>query len=252
MDIYDKIYDFCKVRNNGGAHKNGNTPSPRVLFLMNLLDSMNIEYYLDVYQTSRFGENNFYNIEMKGTSDKMVVAHHDIVNSLTDNANDNSCSVINAIMVKKLRPDVNVVLLDGEEPPMMGVGSQRCSERINQGIFGNISWVLNFELTGKGGENFFIGNYPGKLFDHVLEIFNCPVFNTPFNDADIFRKNGIDSIVINPLPETDEKTPIKTTTGKYLDYKLLFNCHSPKDTLSTIDPNDMQIFVEKIVLKILY
>ena len=75
----------------------------------------------------------------------MVVAHHDIVNPGIDNANDNSASVINAIMVKKLMPNIHVVILDGEE--VGGLGSQRVSEQINDGYYGDIEWVLNFELT---------------------------------------------------------------------------------------------------------
>jgi hypothetical protein len=170
----------------------------------------------------------------------MVVAHHDIVNPNIDNANDNSASVINAIMIKKIRPDVNVVLLDGEE--VGGLGSKRLSEQINSSKFGNIDWVLNLELTGKGGENFFIGNYNGALFNHIKSIFDCPVYKTPFNDSVIFRKNGIDSCVINPLP--------KLPNGD-LNYDLLFNCHNHRDTVDTIDINDMKDFVEKVVLKII-
>ena len=37
----------------------------------------------------------------------------------------------------------------------------------------------------------------------------------------------------------------------YLDYSMLFNCHSSKDTIATIDPTDMKEFVEDVVLKIL-
>jgi hypothetical protein len=40
----------------------------------------------------------------------MVVAHHDVNNHRIDNANDNSASVINAIMIKKLLPSINVIL----------------------------------------------------------------------------------------------------------------------------------------------
>lgn len=79
---------------------------------------------------------NCYNIVMRGTSNRMVVAHHDIVNPDIDNANDNSASVINAIMIKKLMPEMNVVLLDGEE--VGGLGAHRCSELINDGFFGEI------------------------------------------------------------------------------------------------------------------
>ena len=134
---------------------------------------------------------------MKGDSTKMVVAHHDISNPNIDNANDNSASVINAIMIKKLSPETNVVLLDGEE--CGGIGSQRCSEQINEGYFGKIDWVLNLELTGRGGKYFFIGNYPGTLANHIKTIFDCPITNTPFNDSVTLRRYGIDSVVINLL-----------------------------------------------------
>ena len=93
--MYDKIYDFCKVRNIGNIYKNGDEPTPRVIFLMNLLDSEGIDYKLDTFKNSDI---TCYNIIMRGTSNRMVAAHHDIVNPNIDNANDNSASVINSIM----------------------------------------------------------------------------------------------------------------------------------------------------------
>lgn len=282
--IYEKINDFCKVRNLGNCFKNGVEPTPRVKFLMDLLDSEGIEYELDVFernsprnesvdrpvnrprlrdfQTFRKEKteskeiiqqpvNKFFNIIMRGSSNRMVVAHHDVQNPTTDNANDNSASVINVIATKKLRPEINAVLLDGEE--VGGIGSNRLGLQIKNGDFGNIEWVLNYELTGKGGKYFFIGNYPGPLFDKVKDLFDCPVVSTPFNDAVILRKHGIDSIVINPIPPlTNDKTSqVQAPDGKYLDFSMLFNCHSPKDTLSTISTSDMKEFVEEVVLKIL-
>jgi hypothetical protein len=246
--MYNKIYDFCKVRNFGSVYSNGDKPTPRVQFLMDLLQSENIDYELDTYKSRG---NNCYNLILKGDSDKMVVAHHDIVNPNIDNANDNSASVINAIMIKKLMPHMNVVLLDGEE--CGGLGSQRVSDQINEGYFNTIDWVLNLELTGKGGKYFFIGNYPGKLSDHIKSIFDCPITNTPYNDSVTFRKNGIDSCVINPIPPLNEgkTSSVKWNDNTYLDYTMLYNCHSSKDTIDTIDINDMKEFTEDVVLKIL-
>jgi hypothetical protein len=246
--MYNKIYDFCKVRNFGGVYSNGDKPTPRVQFLMQLLESEGINYELDTYQSRG---NTCYNLILKGESDKMVVAHHDIVNPNIDNANDNSASVINAIMIKKLMPHMNVVLLDGEE--CGGLGSQRVSDQINEGYFNTIDWVLNLELTGKGGKYFFIGNYPGKLSDHIKSIFDCPITNTPYNDSVTFRKNGIDSVVINPIPPLNEgkTSSVKWNDNTYLDYTMLYNCHSSKDTIDTIDINDMKEFTEDVVLKIL-
>jgi hypothetical protein len=245
--LYNKIYDFCKVRNFGSVYSNEDKPTPRVQFLMDLLQSENIDYELDTYQSRG---TTCYNLILKGDSDRMVVAHHDIVNPNIDNANDNSASVINAIMIKKLMPEMNVVLLDGEE--CGGLGSQRVSEQINDGYFNTIDWVLNLELTGKGGKYFFIGNYPGKLSNHIKSIFDCPITNTPYNDSVTFRKNGIDSVVINPIPPLNEgKSSVKWNDDTYLDFSMLYNCHSSKDTIDTIDINDMKDFVEDVVLKIL-
>ena len=246
--MYNKIYDFCKVRNFGSVYSNGDKPTPRVQFLMQLLESESIKYELDTYQSR---DTNCYNIILKGDSNRMVVAHHDISNPHIDNANDNSASVINAIMIKKLMPHMNVVLLDGEE--CGGLGSQRVSDQINEGYFGTIDWVLNLELTGRGGKYFFIGNYPGKLSDHIKSIFDCPITNTPYNDSVTFRKNGIDSCVINPIPPLNEgeKSQVKWDDNTYLDFSMLYNCHSSKDTIDTIDINDMKEFTEDVVLKIL-
>ena len=245
--MYNKIYDFCKVRNRGSIYQNDNNPTPRVEFLMNLLDSECISYELDKFNTDKVTG---YNIIMKGDSNRMVVAHHDINNPNIDNANDNSASVINAIMIKKLMPEMNVVLLDGEE--CGGIGSQRCSEMINDDYFGKIDWVLNLELSGKGGKHFFIGDYPGTLTNHIKSIFDCPITRTPYNDSVTFRRNGIDSCVINPLPPLNEGTSqVKWNENTYLDYSMLFNCHSKKDSIDTIDINDMKEFVEDVVLKIL-
>ena len=245
--MYNKIYDFCKVRNFGTVYSNGDKPTPRVQFLMQLLESEGINYELDTYQSRG---NTCFNLILKGNSDRMVVAHHDIVNPNIDNANDNSASVINAIMIKKLMPHINVVLLDGEE--CGGLGSQRVSEQINEGYFNTIDWVLNLELTGKGGKYFFIGNYPGKLSNHIKSIFDCPITNTPYNDSVTFRKNGIDSVAINPIPPLNEgKSSVKWDNDTYLDFSMLYNCHSSRDTIDTIDINDMKEFTEDVVLKIL-
>jgi hypothetical protein len=85
--MYNKIYDFCKIRNVGTIHKNDpNQVTPRVEFIINLLNSEGIEHELDTFNV---GETKGYNIILKGSSNRMVVAHHDIVNPNIDNANDN-------------------------------------------------------------------------------------------------------------------------------------------------------------------
>jgi len=193
--------------------------------------------------------NRGFNIVLRGTSSRIVTAHHDIVNPKIDNANDNSASVINAIALKLACPEITVVLLDGEE--VGGLGSDTLAKEIKTGAFGEVDWILNLELTGRGGETFFIGDYPGKLSDHIRGIFDCPIVSTPFNDSTVFRKHGIDSVVINPLPILENGLTSQVKWGDhYLDYSMLYNCHSDRDTLSTIRIEDMQCFVEKVLIPI--
>ena len=284
--MYNEIYQFCKARNKGNCFNNGLQPTPRMQFLMSLVESKSINYELDTFNSQdefqdeddfqddtqdedegsflmykkiyrfhdeRKQKNNFFNLILPGSSNKMVVAHHDIVNPSVDNANDNSASCINAIALKLMVPELNVVLLDGEE--YGGIGSQRLSEKINNGDFGAIEWVLNLELTGKGGDLFFIGDYPGPLSNRILSLFDCPIFNTPYNDSVTLRKNGIDSTVINPLPI---KTSVSRNrhfepifmNGKELDPSILMHCHSFNDTVNNISTGDMKTFVENVLYKI--
>lgn len=240
-DIYSKVYEFCGVKNNGTVLDNGAEPTPRVKWICGLLESLGIEHRVDRFLDRGI---NCYNVILptqKKEGVRVITAHHDIVNPLSDNANDNSASVINAIATKILFPDALVVLTDGEE--FGGKGAQRLSTQILAGEFGQIDWILNFELTGKGGETFFVGSTPNPsvLLDLVVNEFNCPIYNVPFNDSWIFRRNGIDSIVINPLPLVDGE----------LDMKMLYNCHTLRDSVDTIDPADMQAFVERVVVPIL-
>jgi hypothetical protein len=68
-----------------------------------------------------------------------------------------------------------------------------------------------------------------------------------------FRKNGIDSVVINPIPPLNEgeTSCVKWDHKTYLDFSMLRNCHSERDTIDTINVNDMQEFVEEVILKII-
>jgi hypothetical protein len=235
-NIYNEIYSFCEAKNTFRYSKDGIEQTERLKFLLDLLDRKGLNYELDTFE---YDEELFLtNIILKGSSNKWVVAHYDIVNPESDNANDNSCSVINAIALKLKNPSINVALLDGEEPPILGGGSQRLCDNT---LGSNVDFVLNLELSGKGGESFFIGNYDTELCDMLVEEFDCPTIDVPFNDAIVFIENGYNSTVINPLPKDDLEK---------MDLSLLYHCHSVKDSLSTIDTNDMRLFVDNVLMKI--
>ena len=57
--MYNKIYEFCKVRNEGIIYKNDpEIPTPRVIFLMNLLKSEGIEFELDQFSRQLYSTPN--------------------------------------------------------------------------------------------------------------------------------------------------------------------------------------------------
>lgn len=240
---------FCKERNLGSSFlANGDVDeaTPRINFIRNLLEKYKIPYEMDSWLFEPYGilkmimehPTMLHNIYLKGTSNKMVMAHHDVMNYKTDNCIDNSGSVINAIAIKLLNPEVNVVFTDGEE--IGGHGSQRVGERILGGYFGDIEYVVNLELTACGGKNFFTEPYPRSgLYKKIKTLFpKTPVTRVPFHDGMILRDLGIDSLVINPLP-LDRK-------GK-MDTSIIAYCHTIKDTIALANYDEMDIFVKEIV-----
>lgn len=242
MKIYDRILDFCAHRNEGSAFHNGQSRTPRVCWIVALLEELCIPYELDRFE--RRGAR-FWNIQLNPIGDgrRWICAHHDIVNPNSDNANDNSASIINAIALKLERPDIGVILTDGEE--IGGIGAKRFCERIQMGEIPQPEWILNLELTGKGGNDFFIGGEGsnGPLGASIMGRFDkCTRYCTPFNDAEIFRRHGLDSLVINPLP--------RLGSGEF-DWSGLARCHSISDSLETIDVADMQQFVEEVLVPIM-
>lgn len=226
---------------------NGNETitNPRIVYLRKLLTELGIEHELDSWTRSRmeYGEEityYIYNIYLMGSSNCIVMAHHDIVNPDSDNCNDNSASVINAIAAKILNPSLTVTITDGEE--IGGLGSQRVSEKIKEGYFGEIEFVLNLELSAVGGQSFFTEYFPDSpLYQKIQSLFpNTPTVNVPFHDGKIVRKNGIDCVVINPLPFEDGK----------LKMELLNYCHSMRDNISLANYDDMDDFVRNVVIPI--
>jgi hypothetical protein len=244
-EIIESIEGFCKVRNHANALGNNQYYTPRLEFLIALLESAGIPYEVDQFTV---GEVPFYNLIMRGTGTKMVIAHHDVVNTGSDNANDNSASVINAIALKKLSPETHVVITDGEEVGLMG--ARRLAKRISSGDFGWIEWVLNIELSGKGGKNFMIGCHGGKLTDRIVSLFNPPIKRTPLSDCYAMIEYGIDTNVINPLPLLTEGQSDMMNERGFLDNSSWYLCHSDEDSFDKISIKEMEEFVTEVLLPI--
>lgn len=248
--ILEEIYPFCKnTRNKGSALENGTKDyTERIKFILSLLEKYSIKNFVDSFCSQFETENNFHNIVIPGNSNYMVIAHHDILNPNSENANDNSASVINALFLKLLVPGLHVVLTDGEEVAMKG--ARRLGEQIQQGVFGEIRSVLNLELSGKGGENFLIGNHHGHLSDKINKLFDPPMYRTPPNDALPLQSMGIDAVVINPLPLLESGTSDIRSWSGFLDTSSWSRCHKESDSVDHICTDDMYEFVTKILVPI--
>ena len=238
--IYHRLEEFCRVRNEGTAYRNGTKPTARVQWILSLLEELGIEYELDEWSVST--ERRMWNIYLHSVEKQpmALMAHHDIVNPNTDNANDNSASVINAIAAKLERPELLVVLTDGEE--IGGAGAARYARLVLDGLQPRPHWVLNLELTGRGGKSYFIGDdIEGPLKSYLLDRHRAEAVMVPFNDSVVMRRYGIDSVVINPLPKDEH--------GEFELWRL-GHCHTAKDTLAEVSFLDMQEFVESVILPI--
>ena len=238
--IYERLESFCMAKNEGTCYRNGTKPTARVGWILSLLDELGLQYELDEWRVST--ERCMWNVYLHSVERQPIVlmAHHDIVNPESDNANDNSASIINAIAAKLERPELMVVLTDGEETG--GVGADRYARLVLDGRLPRPVWVLNLELTGRGGKSWFIGDdIEGPLKSYLLAKHEAETVSVPFNDSVIMRRHGIDSCVINPLPKDED--------GEFELWRL-YRCHSMEDTFDEVSTADMQEFVEEVILPI--
>ena len=255
----DLLQDFCRIRPEGTWRDNPEDRLPsRAKFIVELAEMLGFETSVDIWSVA---EKPLYNVHVHGKGPLMLIAHHDINNPNSENANDNSASIINALLLKTRRPHVPLTFTDGEE--FGGFGAKRLGHRMLEKSVPGAPYaraVLNLELTGRGGKYFFLGKGLGEDSDlslFIQDIFDCPTYHVPFNDAVILDSMGIDSVVINPLPPLleSEKTwqvgyndtdPI-VYLGEHLNKRVLHLCHSPEDKVKRLSNADMKDFISDVL-----
>lgn len=246
--ILNKINEFCKVKEDLNVCNKKDIYSNRLNYLIGLLTELNIPYFID---TEDLEQNCIYthNLILEGKNEKIIVAHYDIQNIDSDNANDNSASVINAISLKYLYPEVTVVLTDCEESPFMGEGARLFGYKIGHGKWSNghtlrnIKWILNLELTGIG-RNICVSEYRKRkpengdyLCDIIQKNFNGKIIEMPKSDATILLKRFKDIECVCTYPMINEE----------MNLEHFKNCHKEVDSLDTISIDDMEHFVKNFL-----
>lgn len=275
---YQLLGEFCKIKSHSSFTPTANPITPRVQFIMDKLNDMEIPFHQDVYPTPRKFvvddvevETNYINLYVPFVSHNqdaptiVILAHHDVNNPESENCQDNSASVCNLLhlcsLLKTSTLDVNVTVafVDAEEiVSFQGSGSAILSYRIiNQApefpYFSNFLYAINLELTGKGSNLWAdmrnIGGRAGmklgsKLGNDLLSLFpNINKVNTPFSDAAVMRSHGLDSICIGIL---DDENINQLKEGYFCETWSL--CHSMEDTYEKISEEDMNYFAETTLM----
>jgi hypothetical protein len=243
---------LCSVKNQSNSLKGNENPiTPRVSFIVDTIldlgiyEGLNLDIFDDVSNLK------YVNIELGiniGAENSVIyVAHHDVNNINSDNCQDNSASVSNLLSLAKhfsnnkpTDKNVYIVFTDCEE--FGGLGAIQLSKRINEGVFGNVEYVVNLELTANG-TNFWNDSKNFKndslLLDKLNSITKFTSVRTPFNDSVIFRKNNIDSVCIGSLTDKD----LKQVLGRGFCQTWAL-CHKKEDKFENSNANDMDKFIE--------
>jgi len=262
---YTLLKQMCKVKNSFPSSSPQISPlTNRVTFITEILNSFKVQYQLDVF--SERGEdvldyNNSklinviveFNSHLRNIPATMFSAHHDVVNIHSDNAQDNTASICNLLYLCKILKQqelsnkrIIVVFTDREE--CGGIGAKRMSNRINSNEFGTVDKIYNLELTGLGKTLWvdtknFTSTINHISLDHLKETLKgqevLDVF-TPFSDAVIFRKEGLDAVCIGILPKEDV---VEKSTWTL--------CHSIGDDFNNTNEEDMTNFVENVLCELI-
>jgi hypothetical protein len=219
MIQHNEIFDFLKSKND----------EERYNWIVNKLTELNIPFDTSTFQGEKY-DRTFTNIYLRGSSDKWIMAHYDTVRP-EFSANDNSASVINAIRIKTLVPEINVAIVDGEEPPYMGLGSTQFAKEVGMGII-KCKWVLNLELTGVGDQICLGQRQQGELkslFHNYRDGFE--EIYVPFSDSDILDKYKIPNVVLFTLPKDESGQSI---------HEYIWYCHTKKDHPGILTTDTME------------
>lgn len=265
---FDFLKDLSTVHNLYSAQ----TPQPnpmsnRVMYIIDMLTKMNVKYTLDIfdYNTGNkiiWGHNSYSSHKLvniivepnpQETGPAVVfVAHHDVANVHSQNCQDNSASICNLLRLvsliksSKTKSQRTIILFSDQEEGGARGAKQfaskskhiKNSSSIQHDIYGEISSVINLELTGKGTivwSDCSINKNEEQLHLSLETVLgqNIPKFKTPPNDAILFRRYDYPVLCIGILPEED------------LEHKTTWKiCHSINDTIEKCDRKNMEDFTE--------
>lgn len=264
---YDFLRQLCAFNADYTAFEKKPFPATnRTTYIAHQLKENGIDYEIDYFlpivgvpdvEENKLVENGvatcFVNIVVKieGTNKDLTtvfLAHHDVANKNSENAQDNTASVANlldlCVRLSKNKPANNVVVafVDAEEIVAPRIcGSQRLAQNILKGKYGNnVKYAVNLELSAQG-QNYWMSYHKENLLSQTIRNVqpNTHRVMTPYNDAMVIEREGIASVCIGSL--NDGNLAQVKRSGYCSTWSL---CHREADTFeSQAVEVDMDLFV---------
>ncbi len=263
---YEYLREMCSFQSDFNAFTPKINPvTDRVLYIRHQLKAMGVSMEMeDVFNSDNpenltMSKTKFVNVYsfFKGESNNTIVflAHHDVANMKSENCQDNTASVCNLLHLcellkqlselKKLKSNVLVAWTDAEEIVSPATcGAKRLSILCKLGFFGNVTKAINLELTANGTELWGSCLTSHKLLYDIQTKYKARKVQTPYNDAFVLERNGMSSVCIGILSESELNTAVQR--GFCKTWAL---CHTDIDTIENASETDMSNFVENVLVK---
>jgi hypothetical protein len=266
-EAFDFLESYGKVFNHYSANVSQPNPfSTNVMFIIDTLNKANVKSSIDIF---KYHGSSISNWEHEINDHKLVniiaepnpqaegaallfVAHHDVANTRSENAQDNKASVSHLLtlanLIKNSKEDLKrVILLFSDCEEFSAKGAYRFADnskldrssgnpKILHNIYGEISGVINLELSGVGKVIWSDCEKNIKdieLHDYLEKVFGGEIIkvHTPPSDVIAFRRNNYPTLCIGTLKEDDVK---ERNTWRL--------CHSINDTVDKCSRGDMKDF----------
>ena len=256
ISAYELLRMFTELQSHSSFDRLAPTWTPRLLKIKELLETFGISYRTKHYVVPGYEGRyftNFYVSFNQESNEKglLFLAHHDINNEVSENAQDNTSSVcqllsmMQKVKTMELNRPIHFALVDSEEHVNFNCcGSQVLSEDIHGGEFGDIELCVNLELTGLG-KHIWVSNFEkfSENNTEIIEKLNAQKVRTPYNDAYVLTIHGVPAICIGILDDADIQTATKS-----MGYPKIWGlCHSMEDTFDKISEDDMTQFQNSIM-----
>jgi hypothetical protein len=184
----------------------------------------------------------------------VFTAHHDIVNSYSDNIQDNLASCCHLIALNKricnylasgglLYHNIMIAILDEEES---GMGGSKALANVLRATdrYGKIGLILNLELTARGTHYWIDQSYnsASMVFKEAVKNHTCSTYaniNCPPNDAMPLRTAGYNAACIGTLTRKEMKKVLSKSEPIPHIWSI---CHKNEDKFIYANEHDMDYF----------